>query len=89
MALMKPKLTDLIAKLVSLGRIYRYAYSGLRFMAKSGGFASALRQKLLKGGSDACRRRERQLILWPANNANNDTNQRLMKSQIMPKHNRT
>jgi len=58
MALMKPNLTELIAELVSLGRIYRYAYSGLRFMAKSGGFASALRQNLLKRGSDACRRRK-------------------------------
>jgi len=88
MALMKPKLTDLIAKFVSLGRIYRYAHSGLRFLAKNSGFASALRQKLLTGGSDACRRREKQPTLRPADNANNGTNQSLMRSQIMPKYNR-
>jgi hypothetical protein len=61
MALMEPNVADLIAKCLCPGRIHRYAHSGLRFLAKSSGFASALGQKGLKGASEACRRPD-----WPS-----------------------
>jgi hypothetical protein len=45
MALMEANLTPLIEKSFRLGRIHRHAHSGLRFLVKSSGFASALGQK--------------------------------------------
>ena len=89
MALMPQNLADSISQCLGFERNYRYEHSGLRFLAKNSGFASALRQKLLTGGLDACRRREKQPTLWPAKNANKGTNQSLMRNQIMPKYNRT
>jgi len=54
MALMDPKITALIAKRFCPGRIHRYAHGGLRFLAKSSGFASALGQKMLWDASETC-----------------------------------
>jgi hypothetical protein len=49
MALMEANLTPLIEKSFRLGRIHRHAHSGLRFLVKSSGFASALGQKSALG----------------------------------------
>ncbi len=61
MALMGANLAELIAKCLCPGRIHRYAHSGLRFLAKSSGFAAALGQKVPKEASEACRRPD-----WPS-----------------------
>jgi len=53
MALMRVKVADLIAECLALGRIHRHAHSGLRFLAKNNGYASAERQKVAPGSSDA------------------------------------